>query len=55
MSKFAKGNNSKNIFYKVWPFNSLFILYQLTKLETPSYSFWDILITKFNSDPLKGA
>ena len=39
----------------VSPVNPLIILYQLIKFEAPSYDrFWDILITKFHSDPLKG-
>ena len=34
----------------------LIIVYQLTKFEAPScYTFRDILITKFQYDPLKGA
>ena len=49
--------------YQVFYVQILFILFSpdyllniLTKFEASScYSFWNILITKFNYDPLKGA
>ena len=43
------------IFFKFLPGNLLIILYKLTKFEAPScYSFWNIMLTKFHYDPLKG-
>ena len=56
MSKFAKGNNSKNKKkIKFSPGNLFIILYQLTKFEAPSCdSFWDIFITKLHYEPLEG-
>ena len=45
MSKFAKGNNSKELkdFFKFSPRSLLIILYKLTKFEAPSCNdFWDI-------------
>ena len=38
MAKFAKGNNTKNIFFKVSPVNPFIILYQLTMFEAHSYN-----------------
>ena len=51
------GHNKISFFqFKLPPANLLIILYQLTKFEAPGCnSFWDLLITNFNSDPLKGA
>ena len=45
-----------DFFFKFSPGNLLIILYKLTKFEAPScYNFWNILITKFDYDPLLGA
>ena len=55
MSNFAKDNIYKKWFFLFSPGNLLITLYKLTKFEAPSYySFWNILITKFNYDPFKG-
>ena len=59
MSKFSKGikslNNSLNNFFKIFTSYLLIMLYSLTKFEAHScYTFWDILITKFHYDHLKG-
>ena len=44
------------ILFKFSPSSLLIILYKLTKFEAPSCNgFWNILITKFHYDPLKGA
>ena len=49
-------NKNKITFFYFAPGNLLIILYSLTMFEAPiCYSFWDIMITKLHSDPLKGA
>ena len=57
MSKFSKDNNYKNkqtFFYKLSSGNLFIILYHLTKFEAPRCNtFGNILITKFQYDPLK--
>ena len=57
MPKFEKPiTQKKNLFFFKFSPDNLIILCQVTKFEAPSCNnFWGIVISKFDTDPYKGA